>query len=464
MPLWSWQKAAFAGAAAAIAAGAVTAPRGTLAALMAFLALPFFCVVVLRAIALGQTGNVSRSAERSPEIARGASLPRYSVLVPLLREATVVPALVAALRRIDYPADKLEILFIVESFDAETRAALEAGPLPEGARIVVVPEGEPRTKPRALNYALEFATGEYVTVYDAEDVPEPDQLLKALAVLRSRQSIGCVQSRLNIYNSADTWLTRQFTIEYTALFDCLLPALERLSLPVPLGGTSNHFPRAVLESVGGWDPFNVTEDADLGIRLARAGLSVEVLASTTWEEAPRSFVVWRGQRTRWLKGWIQTYLVHMREPFRLARELGVRRFLGFQVLMGGLLLSALVHPWFYVLAALDAAHGLLTVVPDSWAGRALWWLGVFNLVIGYATGVALGTVAVRARGQSSLAVHALLMPAYWLLISLAAYRALLQLAVAPYLWEKTEHGGVSRRDCPEGEDEAAAIAAPASAV
>ncbi len=330
-------------------------------------------------------------------------------------------------------------------------------------RILVVPEGEPRTKPRALNYALELATGDYVTVYDAEDVPEPDQLLKALAVLRSNERIGCVQSRLNIYNSADSWLTRQFTIEYTALFDCLLPALERLGLPVPLGGTSNHFPRAVLEAVGGWDPFNVTEDADLGMRLARAGLSVEVLASTTWEEAPRSYRVWRGQRTRWLKGWMQTYLVHMREPFRLARELGLRRFLGFQVLMGGLLLSALVHPWFYLLAALDAAQGHLTVIPDAWPGRALWWLGLFNLVTGYATGVALGTVAVRARGQGALALHALLMPAYWLLISLAAYRALWQLAVAPYLWEKTEHGAAGSRERAGGVAETVAIAKPAPA-
>jgi cellulose synthase/poly-beta-1,6-N-acetylglucosamine synthase-like glycosyltransferase len=302
-----------------------------------------------------------------------------------------------------------------------------------------VPDGEPRTKPRALNFALLHASGDYVVVYDAEDMPEPDQLHRALARLKSAPRVGCVQARLNIYNSDESWLTRQFTIEYTALFDCILPTLERLGLPVPLGGTSNHFPRRVLEKAGGWDPYNVTEDADLGIRLARLGLKVEVLPSTTWEEAPRTFTVWRGQRTRWLKGWMQTYLVHMREPLRLLRELGVRRFLGLQVLMGGLILSALVHPWFYVLAVLDAAFQVLSIPAETIAGRVLWWVGLFNLVAGYVTGVALGGVAVAGRGRLGLASHALLMPFYWLLISFAAYRAMWQLLKAPYLWEKTEH-------------------------
>lgn len=236
-------------------------------------------------------------------------------------------------------------------------------------------------------------------------------------------------------------LTRQFAIEYLVLFDCLLPTLERLRLPVPLGGTSNHFPRRLLEASGAWDPFNVTEDADLGIRLARMGLEVEVLASTTWEEAPADFRNWLGQRTRWLKGWMQTYLVHIRQPSRLLAELGWWRFTGLQILMGGLILSALVHPWFYVLAALDAAFGVLSLPVDVPEATALWWIGAFNLAAGYLTGLALGLVAVLGRGQHRLAAHTILMPIYWLLISAAAYRALWQLAAAPYLWEKTEHRG-----------------------
>jgi cellulose synthase/poly-beta-1,6-N-acetylglucosamine synthase-like glycosyltransferase len=214
---------------------------------------------------------------------------------------------------------------------------------------------------------------------------------------------------------------------------------------VPLGGTSNHFPRRVLLDAGGWDPFNVTEDADLGMRLARLGWKVEVLSSTTWEEAPERFGVWRGQRTRWLKGWMQTYLVHMRQPVRLWRELGATRFLGFQVLMGGLILSALVHPWFYLLAALDGCLGVVSLSHETLTGLALWWIGAFNLVAGYATGVALGVAAIVGRRRPALAAQALLMPVYWLLVSFAAYRALYQLAVAPYLWEKTEHGAQKRR-------------------
>lgn len=210
-------------------------------------------------------------------------------------------------------------------------------------------------------------------------------------------------------------------------------------MPVPLGGTSNHFSRTALEEVGAWDPFNVTEDADLGIRLARNGWTVKVLASTTWEEAPPTFKAWLKQRTRWLKGWMQTYLVHMRAPGVTVRDLGPLQFLGLQVLMGGLILSALVHPWFYVLAIVEAAYGPLRTLHHHALSELVTVVGIINLVLGYATGVALGCVAVAGRGRHGLAAWAFLMPVYWLLISLAAYRALFQMVSAPYRWEKTQH-------------------------
>ena len=441
-PIWRWQKMAFGATAVMLLLGALLAPRPTLSVLFAFLAVPFLFVVVLRGFALWahwvlpRTGNAGGPSNQKNDY----DLPLYSVLVPLFREADVVPDLLDALRQIDYPTSKLEILLITESIDHETRAALARARLGPNMTVVVVPDGSPRTKPRALNYALQSAGGDYVVVYDAEDCPEPDQLRRALEILQGCDGrVGCVQARLNIYNPRASWLTRQFTIEYTALFDCLLPALQRLGLPVPLGGTSNHFPRAVLDHVGGWDPYNVTEDADLGIRLARFGFEVRILDSTTWEEAPPYFGTWLKQRTRWLKGWMQTYLVHMRQPRRLWRELRPAKFLGLQVLMGGLLLSALVHPWFYVLAAIDVARGFAFSAPGSLPGQALWWLGLVNLVAGYVTGVALGAAAAVRRGWLGLAAHAVLMPVYWLLISIAAYRALGQLVTAPYLWEKTSH-------------------------
>ena len=303
-----WQRRTLVILVAATASGAVLAPEPTLAALLALMAVPFLMVVALRAAALWHL-LAGRARPRPCNAPAGdESLPLYTVLVPLYREAGVVPHLLRALAAIDYPADRLEVLLIVESVDAETQAALRGATLAPFMRVIVVPDGSPRTKPRALQYALQMARGAYVVVYDAEDVPEPDQLRRALAALRAAPGrLGCLQAQLNIYNSRASWLTRQFTVEYTALFDGILPTLKRLELPVPLGGTSNHFPRSVLDAVGGWDPYNVTEDADLGIRLARAGWHVGVLPSTTWEEAPPTWSVWRGQRTRWLKGWMQAY-------------------------------------------------------------------------------------------------------------------------------------------------------------
>ncbi len=447
-----WQSGALAGGLLTLLVGLIIAPWAASMVLLAGLSLPFFCVVTLRGLAL----VLSRPEDHERGAPRARAVwPTYSILVPLYREAHVVPGLVGALTALDYPASALDILLVLEASDPETRAAVDAIRLPAHMRVVVVPDGLPRTKPKALNYALSLTEGEFVVVFDAEDRPEPDQLNRAVAAferaVRSGERLACVQARLNIYNPSETWLTRQFTLEYTALFDCLLPTLQRLGLPLPLGGTSNHFPRRVLDVAGGWDPFNVTEDADLGIRLARMGWKVGVLGSTTWEEAPATFAVWKGQRTRWLKGWMQTFLVHLREPPRTMHELGPKGFLGLVVLMGGMLLSALVHPWFYVLFAHDLVTGTLTSAPADPAARLLWQLGLFNLVMGYVTGAALGAVAAVRRGAGGLAGHVLLMPFYWLLISYAAYRGLWQLAVAPFLWEKTEHR--ARGDSREPPDE-----------
>ena len=304
--LLPWQRRTIAGLSAAGIAGAIAAPQLALMVLLALLAVPFLMVAALRTLALWDLMSREAGPTEGMEMLGDDELPSYSVLVPLFREAGVVPHLLQALRGIDYPRDKLDVLLLVESIDVETQAALAETKLDAHMRVIVVPDGAPRTKPRALQYALQLTRGMNVVVFDAEDVPEPDQLRRAAAALAAGAGrLGCLQGRLNIYNPDASWFTRQFAIEYTALFDCILPLLQRLRLPVPLGGTSNHFPRAVLDAVGGWDPFNVTEDADLGIRLARCGYEVGVLASTTWEEAPATASVWSGQRRRWLKGWMR---------------------------------------------------------------------------------------------------------------------------------------------------------------
>jgi cellulose synthase/poly-beta-1,6-N-acetylglucosamine synthase-like glycosyltransferase len=413
-----------------------------IAAVSLLVAVPFLMIVGLRALALVLLATPAR--RQRPDAGHAlidAELPVYSVLVAMHDEADALPGLVAALSRLDYPPGKLDIILALEADDLETRAAVDQLDLPGTMRIVLVPPAEPRTKPKALNFALQVARGSFVVIYDAEDSPEPDQLRRALSAFRAGPTnLVCVQAQLNIHNWLDSWLSRQFAIEYTALFDALLPALSRLDLPLPLGGTSNHFRREALDRVLAWDPYNVTEDADLGLRLARLGGKVGVIRSTTWEEAPVTFGTWLRQRTRWLKGWMQTYAVHMRSPRSLAGEIGWRRFLAVQALLGGLVLSALAHPWFYVVTAYQVATGDPLSLPQTGtAAWYFWWVSAVNLGLGYITSMALAAVAVWRRRRLRLLPYVLTMPLYWLLISLAAYRAAWQLSRQPFLWEKTAH-------------------------
>lgn len=405
------------------------------------LTLPFFAVAAIRAAALWYI--LRYPAGRSvPTIDRRFDdrLPTFSVLVPLYRENEVIPDLVRAMARFDYPVDRVEILFITEAADAPTRNALRRADLSGNMRIVTVPEGQPKTKPRALNYALQDARGVIVTIFDAEDVPDKNQLRRAAeAFIEGGPHLACVQARLTIYNSERSFVTRQFAFEYTALFYGLLPALAYFRLPIPLGGTSNHFRRDVLLKGGGWDPFNVTEDADLGIRLARLGYEVSTIQSETREEAPDRWRGWIGQRTRWIKGWMQTYIVHMRHPLRLWKDLGTWGFIGFQIMIGGMLLSILVHPWlyFFLIADLIAGRNLLPSEP------LLRGLCLANLTMGYGAAMLLTLVTVRRHGPPSSLYSVLWLPIYWLAISFAAYRAVIDLLRRPFYWEKTTHGASS---------------------
>jgi cellulose synthase/poly-beta-1,6-N-acetylglucosamine synthase-like glycosyltransferase len=348
---------------------------------------------------------------------------------------------VDALNAIDYPREKLEIKLAVEADDIATRHAIGRLDLPPHYHVVIAPKYGPRTKPKALNAALPFARGKYVTVFDAEDRPAPDQLRRAVARFeRSSRKLACVQSRLTVDNSADSWLSRLFTAEYCALFDVFLPALAKWRLPLPLGGSSNHFRADVLREVAAWDPYNVTEDADLGMRLARLGYETGVIASTTYEELPSQLTPWLKQRTRWFKGWVQTWMVHMRAPFRLARELGFAGFATFQLVVGGTVLASLLHP--LTLAALIyqlAVDSLSIAQGDSMSG-ALTVLYALTLIAGYAASMSLAAVGLMRRRLSSYGTILLLMPVLWLLLSLAAWRAVFEYLRNPYRWDKTEHG------------------------
>jgi cellulose synthase/poly-beta-1,6-N-acetylglucosamine synthase-like glycosyltransferase len=445
----SWQIVLAAAAVGLPIGGVLVKPDAAIPVLAGLATLPFVLIVGLRLILLLVALPPRRRRPKPPRL-NDAELPVYSILVPLYGEAHVLPGLVESLSRLDYPPARLDVLLLLEEVDHETQAAARALGLPAQFRIVVVPDVQPRTKPKALNYGLALARGAFVVVYDAEDDPEPDQLRLALAEFRRRpRQLMCVQARLAMESPAPGFIERQFMLEYAALFDAMLPAIVKLGLPVPLGGTSNHFPRAVLDRLGGWDAHNVTEDADLGTRIARLGGKVAVLDSTTWEEPPGTLGVWMRQRTRWLKGFMMTWLVHMRRPLRLLRELGLSGFVGFNAFLGGIAFSALVHPLFVGYLLYAAVTGELLAPPETGLGISMLALAIFNLLFGYIGAMALAGLAAVRRGWLVLLPQILLMPFYWLLISAAAYRAAWQLLVNPYLWEKTPHTA-RRRATPRG--------------
>jgi cellulose synthase/poly-beta-1,6-N-acetylglucosamine synthase-like glycosyltransferase len=347
--------------------------------------------------------------------------------------------LAAALRRMDYPRSKLDIKLVLEEHDLETIAAAKALSLEATFEIVRVPKSKPQTKPKACNYALRLARGEYLTIFDAEDQPEPDQLKKAVVAFRKLgRRTACIQAHLNYFNAEENWLTRMFTLEYSLWFDMFLPALDRLQVPIPLGGTSNHFDLKKLREVGAWDPFNVTEDADLGLRFAAMGYRVGVVNSVTLEEANTNVKNWIRQRSRWIKGYMQTWLVNMRHPFLLWKEVGWRGFCSFQLLVGGTILSGLIYPWLvvpFVIWMLTRTTLMGPLFPAP-----ILAVSSFNLIIGNSCLIYLSMLAVAKRKHRALLPYALTVPGYWTLQSVAAYKGLWQLVKNPFFWEKTEHG------------------------
>ena len=366
-------------------------------------------------------------------------LPVYSILVPMYKEPETVPQMIQALIRLDYPPTKKDVQFLLEEDDAATRSAVAAASLPPGFRVTIIPESFPRTKPKACNIGLAEARGEYLVIYDAEDRPEPDQLRKAVAAFgRVADDVVCLQCKLNFYNPRHNLLTRWFTAEYSAWFDMSLPGLSAMGAVIPLGGTSNHFVTDKLRELLGWDAYNVTEDCDLGVRIYRAGYRSMMMNATTWEEACSSLRFWIRQRTRWLKGYIQTYLVHMRRPFRLLRELGLRNFLHFQLLIGGVVLSALINPLFWTMALMWFVLRIqaLTSLFPGW----VFAMGAFCLFAGNFVFAYTGAVGCFRRGYDDLVKHSLLAPIYWVMMSYSAWRAFIQFFANPFYWEKTQHG------------------------
>lgn len=369
---------------------------------------------------------------------RDDQLPVYSILVPMYKEAASVAHLVKAIQNLDYPPEKLDIKLVLEDDDSETLLAIKSAAIDYRFEIIRVPPAQLRTKPRACNYALRFVKGDYLTIYDADDRPEPLQLKKAVYMFSILpRNVICLQARLNYYNAGQNLLTRLFSIEYGMLFHFLLHGLQRFSIPIPLGGTSNHFIRTRLEELGEWDPYNVTEDADLGTRLTVRGYKTALLDSDTLEEAPISVGAWIRQRSRWIKGYMQTWLVHMRHPFRLYRQVGWRGFLGFQCFIGLSCFVFLTAPLVWLGAAFAA--NILETHPG--ALQFLYYgmginIGLYLLSSWYGAFLCLPRLPLQGRSWGAAALY----PLYGVLHSIASYKSLWQLIVKPHFWEKTTHG------------------------
>lgn len=366
------------------------------------------------------------------------SVPTISILVALYQESRIVARLIRRLDQLDYPRDKMDVIFVIEDNDVATATTLSGLTLPAWLRVLPVPSGSIRTKPRALNYALDHCRGTIIAVYDAEDAPAPDQLrIVAKTFGDADDRLACLQGRLDYYNPNSNWLSRCFTIEYAAWWRLILPGVERLGLAIPLGGTTLFFRRDALQDLGGWDAHNVTEDADLGIRIARRGYRTQLITSVTMEEANCRPIAWIKQRSRWIKGYMITWATHMRHPALLLRELGIRRFVGFQVMFAGSFLHALFAPllWLLWLIPLGLIDGQAIDFP-------FWVLGFLAMTGVFSEAFTLGC-NYFALSKTGHRIHPIWLPTmffYNMLASIAAYKALWEMLRKPFYWDKTSHG------------------------
>ena len=368
-------------------------------------------------------------------------LPIYTILCPLYREANVLPNFLKSIDNLNYPKDKLDVILLLEEDDKETINKASAMEMPSYVRTLIVPDSQPKTKPKACNYGLNFARGEYLVIYDAEDRPEPDQLLKAyLAFQKLPKETVCLQAKLNYFNPHQNLLTRFFTAEYSLWFDIVLTGLQSIGTTIPLGGTSNHFKTQVLRDLEGWDPFNVTEDCDLGIRLFKFGLKTAVIDSITLEEANSNFKNWIRQRSRWIKGYMQTYLVHMRNPIGFIKNYGIHALI-FQLVIGARISFMLINPFLWLTTiAYFTLYQFVGPQIESLFPSIVFYMAAFSLMIGNFVYIYNYMIGCTKRGHYSLIKYVYLIPLYWIMASIASYVAIYQLIVKPHYWEKTIHG------------------------
>ncbi len=454
-PLWGWQKPALWTLLAIVAAFAIWRPMATAVGLIGLCTVAYLLTLGDRVL-IFKRGLASRPIVISDEDARALrdeDLPPYTILVPAYNEPEVVADLIGAMEALEYPRDRLQVLLLLEADDQITIDAAKACGEHDVITILLVPPAEPRTKPKACNYGLHFATGDIVTIFDAEDLPEPLQLRRVVAAFRGLpDDVACVQAKLVYHNGHQNLLTAWFTAEYALWFGYLLPGMMVSTSPIPLGGTSNHLRRDLLQDIGAWDPFNVTEDADLGLRIASRGYHTAVIDSYTLEEANSDVINWIRQRSRWYKGYLQTWLVHIRQPLKLYRTLGLRSFIRFTLVLAGTPIIAVLNLLFWFITVLwflgqPAVVG--AVFPDF-----IYFPALIAMLLGNVTVMYLNMLALREDDRSDLLVAALTVPLFWVMMSVAAAKGCYQMIRQPSYWEKTFHG-LAERPAGAGEPEPA---------
>lgn len=439
-----WQKFFFISLLLLFVLGIILNALITFTAIIALLSAIYFADMCFNLYVLSKslgTSSELKVSQKELDAIDEKELPTYSVLCPLYKEAHVLPHFIASIEKIDWPKNKLDVMLLLEENDRETIDAAKNLNLPKYIRIVVVPHSFPKTKPKACNYGLSMAKGEYVVIYDAEDEPDPLQLKKAyLGFRRVGPKVFCLQSKLNYYNPSQNFLTRLFTAEYSLWFDLTLPGLQSMETTIPLGGTSNHFRTADLMKLQGWDPFNVTEDCDLGVRLFRQGYKTAIIDSTTYEEANSSVRNWIRQRSRWIKGYLQTYLVHNREPLKLFQENGLHALI-MQLIIGMRVIFILINPFLWAATfSYFAFHRYVGATITALYPTPIFYLAVLSLILGNYVAFYSYMVGLAKRGQWGVLKFIFLIPFYWVITSIASYIAFYQLIFKPHYWEKTKHG------------------------
>lgn len=417
--------------------------RITLIGLLAVITISYFIDLLFNFYLIYKSFKVAPELKVSnPELNSNIDWPTYTIFCPLYKEWEVLPQFIKAISNLDYPNSQLQVLLLLEEDDKETIKQISKISLPHYFQAIVIPHSYPKTKPKACNYGLGFAKGEYSVIYDAEDAPESDQLKKAVMAFRkSPDDVICVQAKLNFYNPYQNILTKLFTSEYSLWFDLVLTGLQSIGAPIPLGGTSNHFKTKDLISLQGWDSFNVTEDCDLGIRLTKKGFQTAMIDSTTYEEANSEAKNWFNQRTRWIKGYIQTYLVHTRNPSAFIKSKSLNGFFKFQMIVGGKILAMFVNPLMWIITiSYFVFRPIIGPAIESVFPTPILYIGVISLIGGNFLYLYYYMIGAVKRGYFDLVKYSYLIPFYWIAMSLAAWVAVYRLITQPHYWSKTKHG------------------------